>query len=131
MDFFSRLAEMIDGPAALRFVVQPLIGLWLGVQAGQLDASRGREPFLVRLFKSGARGLALRDGTRQILLPVLIAFVLDMFVSALLFRQVFLVSSLLVGCLLVGVPYVLGRGLTNRWCRLRQLRGGTPRPEPA
>lgn len=131
MDFISRLAEMIDGPAALRFVVQPLIGLWLGVQAGQLDARRGREPFLVRLFTSSARGLVVRDGTRQVLVPVVVAFVLDVIVSALLFRQIFLLSSLVVGCVLVGLPYVVGRGLTNRWCQLRQLRGSTPRLEAA
>jgi hypothetical protein len=117
MDFIERLLSMIDGPAALRFVVQPAVAVLLGVHAGLLDARAEREPYVLRLVTGQARGAALREGAKQVLVPFVIAIVLDITVSALLFGRVFPLASLLIGGFLVGLPYALARGLSNRLSR--------------
>jgi hypothetical protein len=54
-----------------------------------------------------------------------------MVVQSMRFQRVHLSAAMLVGALLVGVPYIAGLGLTNRILRRRFKRLVAPGSDPA
>ncbi len=113
--YFNHILEGLHGPGKFRFFVQPLIAIILGIRDGRLDAKSMRPPyFLSLLTASHHRESIAKDGFTSIMKPSLLAWVIDT-----LF-QIFVLSSwnpfqaILVGFLLVALPYILTRGLTNR-----------------
>jgi hypothetical protein len=53
------------------------------------------------------------------LVPVLIGIVLDGTAQVLIFRGLRPGQAILVGAILLGLPYITSRGLTNRLMRFR------------
>jgi hypothetical protein len=56
----------------------------------------------------------VRAGLKAIAIPFVLALVLDSVVQVLLWGRPTLWSALVVGTLLVALPYLLARGLANR-----------------
>ncbi len=109
------IVELISGPGTLRFVLQPLIAILLGIRDGRNDAKAGTPPYLYRLVvDSGNRGAAAKGGLRAIITPLIIAVVLDSILQIIIFDVWRLQWALVVGVCLVGIPYVLVRGISNR-----------------
>src|SRR5437899_1823435 len=120
------LARRLAGPFAARFILQPLVAIFLGIRDGVTDAKLGKSPFVVALLfaREGAipRRELLKTSLRRIFMPLAIGVVLDMIVQWYLFHRVLLSGAILVGALLVALPYTIARGLTNRIVTNRNKR---------
>ena len=118
--FFADLPQRLTGPGRLRFVLQPLIAIVIGWRSGLRDARDGRSPYLARLLSSNAdRRDMLRSGFAAVRDLVAIAIVLDAVSQLLIYREVHPGAALVVGPVLISIPYALARGVTNRVARLR------------
>jgi hypothetical protein len=123
MDLFPRsfaegLEGRLTGPGKLRFVLQPLVGIALGVRDGIGDAKQGKPPYFIRvLFKSERKLYVLKSGLKEISVPLTVGIVLDMIFQWVIFQAVFLIPALMVGTMLVAFPYSVARGLSNRVAR--------------
>jgi len=118
------LEEMLSGPGRLRFILQPLVALLLGIRDGRQDAAAGRAPYVLSLLVRGARREQLLGALATLTKPLILAVLIDMVVQYLIFRSVHIWHGLLAGTLLIALPYVLARGVTNR---IVQRRGAQPR----
>lgn len=116
---------MLGGPGRLRFVVQPLVAIALGIRDGRLDAAAGRPAYVFAvLFVRERRRQELMSGLRTLTTPVLVAVLMDMILQYFIFGSVRVWQALLVGTALIAVPYVAARGLANRLSRRRRARRG-------
>ena len=117
------LGAMLGGPGRLRFLVQPLIAIALGIRDGRLDAAAGRPPYVFGIvFVHAARTDDVMTGLRTLAKPLVIAVLLDALLQYLMFRSIRLWHALLAGAILIALPYAAARGLTNRYLRRRRLR---------
>jgi hypothetical protein len=128
--FLADLAGRLNGPGTLRFVIQPLVALLLGMRDGRGDALAGRPPYgWALVFYSGHRRESARQGALSIAKPFVIALVVDAVLSYLTQGAVHPGETLVVACLLVALPYVVARAGTNRLVRRRHpLRTEPPAP---
>ncbi len=109
------LIELISGPGTFRFVIQPVLAIILGVRNGRNDSKSGTPPILyLLLLDSGKRREALKGGLHAIALPLILAVALDSILQIYIFGVWRLQWALIVGVCLVGIPYILARGITNR-----------------
>jgi hypothetical protein len=117
-DFLADLPKRLTGPGRLRFILQPTVAMILGIRGGRVDARAGRPPYLFGLFfHAEHRGEYLRTGLTAIRDIVAIGIILDAVAQFLIFRQVHPFAALVVGPVLIGGPYAIARGLSNRWAR--------------
>ena len=116
------LLELIAGPGTFRFVIQPVLAIILGARDGRNDAKSSTPPILyLLLLGSGKRREALKGGLHAIALPLILAVALDSILQIYIFGVWRLQWALVVGVCLVGIPYILARGITNR---VFSARGG-------
>jgi len=116
--FFQDILARLSGPGRLRFVVQPTVAILLGVRSGIKDAREGAPPFLWALAFHGERRRALLQSVFiSIRDLVAIAILLDVISQFIIFHEVRPGAALLVGPVLITLPYVLARALTNRIVR--------------
>jgi hypothetical protein len=109
--FFQDILARLSGPGRLRFIMQPAVAVFLGVRSGMKDAQAGFAPFLWReLLRSSLA--SMRD-------LIAIAILLDLISQFLIFREIRPGAALLVGPVLITLPYVLARTLSNRIVRKR------------
>jgi hypothetical protein len=105
----------VSGPATLRFVLQPLLAVALGIRDGRNDARMAQTPYLSRIFSDAAnRRSTLVSGCGAIKTPFLVALLVDAAVSLFVLGAIYPVSTLFVASLLVALPYVISREVTNR-----------------
>jgi len=113
--WLANLLVRVDGPGAFRFVLQPLVAMLLGVRDGRRDAGAHRRPYLSScVFDVARRKASLRDGVAAIGTPFVIALVMDAALSVVIFGEIYPVSTLFVGVVLVALPYLLARDVTGR-----------------
>lgn len=118
--FFQDILARLSGPGRLRFIVQPTVAIILGMRSGIKDAREGVPPFLWALaFHGKRRRVLLRSAFASIQDLVAIAILLDVISQVLIFHEVRPGAALLVGPLLITLPYVLARALSNRFVRRR------------
>jgi hypothetical protein len=117
--FFEDMAARLEGPGRLRFVFQPVVALILGGRDGRKDARAGAAPFLWGLvFHHGNRSQLLRSAIASVSSLVIIAILLDLLSQFLIFREMHPAAALILGPVMIGLPYALARALTNRfWMR--------------
>ena len=117
------LGAMLGGPGRMRFLLQPLIAIAMGIRDGRVDAAAGRPPYVFGvLFVHGARKEELMTGLRTLAKPLAVAVLLDAILQYVILRSVRLWHALLAGTILIALPYVVARGLTNRYLQHRRLR---------
>jgi hypothetical protein len=118
--FFQDILARLSGPGRLRFIFQPTVAIILGARSGIKDAREGLSPFLWALaFQGELRRALLRSVFASIQDLVAIAILLDVISQFLIFHEVRPGAALLVGPVLITLPYVLARALTNRIVRSR------------
>ena len=123
MDYFPRnfvdgLAERLTGPGKSRFLMSPLVAIALGVRDGIADAKQGLPPYFERvLFTSKCKMYEVKTALKHIGGALTFGIVLDLIFQWLVFQALFLLPALLVGSILVALPYVIARGLSDRIAR--------------
>jgi len=113
--FFQDILARLSGPGRLRFIFQPIVAIILGTRSGMKDATAGLPPFLwALLFHKQHRRELFRSTFASVRNLLAIAILLDLILQFLIFHEVRPGAALVVGPLLIGVPYVVSRALSNR-----------------
>ena len=113
--FIEELPQRFTGPGRFRFILQPSIAILIGLRGGLADARAGRPAYLYGLLLGGEnRRDLVRSGWAAVRDLVAMGIVLDAVAQLLIYRQVHPVPALLIGPLLIGLPYSIARALTNR-----------------
>lgn len=106
---------LLGGKFQIRLILQPLVAMLLGIRLGLRDAKQGKPPFFASVVTTRHdRWAILRQGLRDAIVPLCVAFVLDGVLQYLILGRVRPAAAVVVGLLLVFFPFVLLRGLTNR-----------------
>jgi hypothetical protein len=88
----------------------------LGLRAGAADRRAGRPPFLMAMTARGAQRAALaREAAGDVVNLVLMGILIDAAAQWLILGQVYPAAALVVGPVLIALPYVIARGLANRF----------------
>lgn len=118
--FFHDVLARLSGPGRMRFILQPTVAILLGARDGVRDARAGVIPYLQALFSRGSDRLGLlRSAKESIQNLAMIAILLDIISQFLIFREIHPGAALLVGPVLIAIPYSLSRGLSNRIAQRR------------
>src|SRR4051794_15850819 len=103
---------MFGGAFQFRLILQPLAAVILGVRLGIKDAKRGDTPFFKALVHGeGGRGAMLAKAAREALVPLIVAFVIDSILQRLINGRVRPLVAVIVGGLLVFLPFLIVRAL--------------------
>jgi hypothetical protein len=114
--FFEDMVARLSG--RLRFVVQPMVAIFLGVRDGAKDAREGNPTFLWALaFHEQHRVKMLANAFSSAGDLIAIAILLDLISQFLIFREIRPGAALLLGPALISVPYAVARTFGNRISR--------------
>ncbi|MBV8451204.1 MAG: hypothetical protein JOZ29_02885 [Deltaproteobacteria bacterium] len=121
--FVDDMIARLHGRGRLRFIFQPTVAIVLGARDGVKDARTGHPPFLWGLvFHPADRPGLLRSAVTSVRDLVAVAILLDVASQFLILRRVNPFAALLLGPVLIGLPYASSRALTNRIVRHRPRR---------
>lgn len=124
--FVADLAGRLHGPLTLRFLLQPVVAIFLAARSGLRDAHNGRPPyFWALIYDPDHRRDMLRDGWKDVGKVFLIAIALDVIYQLIVLRWVYPTQTLIVASALALVPYLLFRGLITRLARVFRGASGT------
>jgi len=113
--FFEDLPGRVTGPGRFRFLLQPVTAVALGIAAGRADARSGRPPYLLALARRHElRAGLVRDALRGIVNLLLMGVLVDSVCQWLILGASYPGAALVVGPVLITVPYALARALSNR-----------------
>jgi hypothetical protein len=113
--FLEELPRRFTGPGRLRFILQPIVAIVLGIRGGLADAKAGNPPYLFGLlFGAGRRRELLRSGVAAIRNLVAMGIIMDIVFQLVLYRSVHPGAALVVGPILICFPYAVSRALTRR-----------------
>lgn len=116
--FLEELPRRFSGPGRFRFILQPVLAILLGLRGGMADVKAGNPPYLFGLlFAAGRRRELLRSGAAAIRTLLAMGIILDIVFQLVLYRAVHPGAALLVGPILICLPYALSRALTTRLAR--------------
>ena len=119
--FLVDLPKRLKGPGRFRFVLQPIVAILLGFRAGVADARAGRRPYILGFFLGdGNRWALIKEALEDLATLLAVAILLDVISQFLILRQVFPGAALVVGPVLIAIPYSFSRALSNRWERRKQ-----------
>jgi hypothetical protein len=121
LGFFETIARDLTGRGQFRLILQPVAALILGIRLGIADAKAGKGPFLLRLVSEPhGRWILFKESLSDAVLPLTVALVIDAVLQSLMLRHVRPLVAVLVGGLLVWLPFAIARALSNRaWRRIR------------
>ena len=113
--FLDELPQRFIGPGRMRFILQPLFAILLGVRGGMSDARAGNPPYLFGLlFHAERRSELLRGGVAAIRTLIAMGVILDVAFQLVIYQEVHPGAAVLIGPILISVPYALSRALTTR-----------------
>ena len=113
--FLEELPQRFTGPGRLRFILQPVFAILLGLRGGLADARTGNPPFLFGLlFDAGRRRELLRSGVATIRNLLAFGIILDIVFQLVLYGSVHPGAAVLIGPILICAPYAIARALTTR-----------------
>ena len=116
--FLEDIPKRLAGPGRFRFVLQPVFAAALGIVAGRSDARAGRPTFLYALLFGGVSRAALVRGSIESIANLLfMGVLLDSVCQWLILGVSYPGPALVVGPLLIAVPYAVARELANRFTR--------------
>jgi len=122
--FFGDMFARLHGPGRFRFILQPTVAILLGIRDGRKDARAGAVPFLWGvIFHRKVRGKLLKEMLTSVRNIVSIAILLDLISQYLIFRMVRPGAALILGPVLIALPYSFTRALTNRIVRRHGASG--------
>ena len=118
-EFFADLPKRLTGPGRFRFVLQPAVAILLGCRDGRFDARAGRPPYLSGvLFHGSRRRELLLSGFETVVNLILMGILLDAIAQWLILGASYPGAALIIGPVLITLPYALARALTNRVAQL-------------
>lgn len=107
--------SLLQGPGQLRFVLQPIIALLLGIRDGRRDAQLGVPPYFLELLTGkGDRKQVLKQGWKSIMVSFIVAFAFDTALQIFVLQVYRPLSAVFAGVVLIALPYLLARGISNR-----------------
>ncbi len=110
--FFEDLPKRLAGPGRLRFLFQPAAAIVLGWKAGRADRRAGRLPMFHGMFlHADHRARLVKETLEQIGVLLLMGILVDSLVQWLLLGISYPVAALVVGPVLITVPYAAARTL--------------------
>jgi hypothetical protein len=116
--FFQDILARLSGPGRLRFILQPIVAIFLGARSGVKDAQAGLPPFIWALcFHGEHRRELLKSMFVSIRDLAAVAILADIVSQFLIFHNVRPGAALVVGPVLITLPYALSRAVTNRLVR--------------
>jgi hypothetical protein len=117
--FIEGIPKRLSGVGRFRFILQPLVATALGIRSGIADARSGRPPYLFGiLFRRKFRAELLKSGFATTVNLLLMGILLDSISQWIIFGTSYPGAALVVGPVLVMLPYGMARALTNRFCQL-------------
>jgi len=109
----------IDGPMAIRLVIQPIVATGFALRDGLRDARQNCAPYgWLLLTDAEHRGYLLRDGWRSMRTVFFAALAVDVVYQLVQLGWVYLGEALIIAQIVALVPYVLIRGVANRIARM-------------
>ena len=116
--FLEEFPRRFTGAGRLRFILQPMFAILLGARGGLVDAKAKTHPFLLGLlFDAGRRGELLRSGAAAVSTLLAMGIILDVVFQLIIYKAVHPGAALVVGPILICLPYGLSRALTMRLAR--------------
>jgi hypothetical protein len=116
--FIDDIPRRLAGAGRFRFILQPTIACILGVLGGLADARAGRPPYLYGiLFHHGLRRELLRSALEAVANLFLMGILLDSVFQWVLFGISHPGAALVIGPILIALPYAIVRALSNRLSR--------------
>jgi hypothetical protein len=117
-EFFADLPRRLTGPGRFRFVFQPLVATLLGVRAGRFDARAGRPPYILAVIAhSQYRREVFAETAGELANIVLVGILLDAVSQWLILGVAHPGAALIVGPVLIALPYAFARATSNRLAR--------------
>ena len=114
--FLEELPRRFTGSGRLRFILQPMFAILLGVRGGLADAKAGTQHYLFGLiFDAGRRRELLRSGAAAVETLLAMGIILDVVFQLIIYHAVHPGAALVVGPILISHP--LSRALTTRLAR--------------
>ena len=118
VDFWQELTARPDGPLAFRFVLQPVMALWLATRDGIADAKSGRPPYLSTIIRNPAeRAARLHEGVTATMRILLLAVAMDVTYQLIELHGLRPLETVLIAFVLGFLPYLLARGPITRVAR--------------
>ena len=117
-EFLDDIPKRLTGPGRFRFVLQPTMAIVLGVVGGLADARAGRPPYLhAVLFRRDHRRALLKSGLETVVNLLLMGVLLDAIFQWVILGRSHPGAALVVGPVLIVLPYTAARALANRLSR--------------
>ena len=126
--FFEDLPHRLTGPGRFRFVLQPIVAILLGIRDGQLDTRMGRPPYLYGLLFHRHRRERLWSGFDTVVNLILMGILLDAIAQWLILGTSYPGAALVIGPVLITLPYAVARALTNRVARMHKASRRVRKP---
>ncbi len=116
--FLVDIPRRLMGPGRFRFILQPSVAIILGILNGLADARAGRPPYLYGvIFHRDLRGELMRTGFETVVNLLLMGILLDAIFQWVILGVSHPGAALVVGPVLIVLPYSLSRALSNRLAR--------------
>jgi hypothetical protein len=116
--FLDDIPRRLAGPGKFRFILQPIVAVILGVRSGLADAKAGLPPYLSGvLFRSGLRGALVRSAFQTVINLLLMGILMDAIFQRIILGVSHPGAALVVGPVLIMLPYALARAVSNRLAR--------------
>jgi len=116
--FLRDIPKRLTGPGRFRFVLQPLMAIVLGVLGGLADARAGRPPYLQALIlHRDKRRELLRSSFETVVNLLLMGILLDAIFQWVILGTSHPGAALVVGPVVIVLPYTVARALSNRLAR--------------
>ena len=113
--FIEDIPRRLSGPGRFRLVLQPLIAVILGIRSGRSDAQKGRPPYVFGLlFHPQLRRELIRRGFETVINLMLLGILMDAVFQWIILGVSHPGAALVVGPVLILVPYSISRAFTNR-----------------
>ena len=115
MTILNKLLLRINGPLGFRFILQPIAAIMLGIRDGKIDAASNEKPYIFDLCVNPKnRKRQIDKAIKTLLKPIIISIIMDIAAQFLLFKTVNLWGAVIIGTFIMGIPYSLARGISNR-----------------
>jgi hypothetical protein len=116
--FLEELPQRFTGPGRLRFILQPMVAIILGIRGGLADAKAGNPSYLFGLlFGAGRRKELLRSGVAAIRNLLAMGIIMDIVFQLILYHSVHPGAAVVIGPILICFPYAVSRALTTHVTR--------------
>ena len=125
--FLDDIPKRLSGPGRFRFVLQPLMAVIFGIRSGRSDAREGRAPyFYAILFHRHMRRDLLKSGFQTVINLILMGILVDAVCQWIILGRSHPGAALLLGPVLIVLPYSIARAVTNRVARMGKTMKGKP-----